>query len=278
MANKKILIIQDLACFGNSKMHVAETILTSMGFECALLPTKISSTTNSFNNIISINLDNELDKFVDHFMEERIKFDCIYVGDAKTKEHFNLIKKCNDYLKEDDGILVVNAQFSHNGKLNEDVDEDVIVGMMDLASIANYFIPNVSSLAQMTRADFNPIQDDSYINDLISSGMEMGIKNLILTGVMDDEYSIGIIAYDGLTKTTIIKEKEDSEYNGIKDAFTSMFIGYILQGRSLKEAIDHSTDFILDTIYNTYNNGNHNYGISYEDLLKLYIDKKDPRY
>ena len=278
MSNKKVLIIQDLACFGNSGLHVTESTLVSFGFEVAILPLKLKSTNNTFSNYTNISLIDEANKIIHHFIEEHIKFDLILASNIRKKEEFDIVKKCNDYLKEDNGILVVNPDFSENGKLYEGLDEDVIVKMMDLASISNYFITNISCAALMTRNDFIEIQDDSYINNLLSSLVEMGVKNVILTSVMDDEYSIGVIAYDGLTKTTIIKEKEDNYYPGIKDIFTSSFLGYVLQERTLKESIDHATDFVLDSIYNTYNDNNHNYGIKYEDLLKLYIDKKDPRY
>ena len=110
--------------------------------------------------------------------------------------------------------------------------------------------------------------------DLIS----MGAKNVILTGYQDDEYSIGAVAYDGLTKTTILKEKEDKSYHGTGDIFSSMVIGYLLNGKGIKEALDYSTDFIIDAIDNTVEDPFHDYGVKYEELLKDYIDKKDPRY
>lgn len=279
MSNKKVLTIQDISCYGQCSTTVALPILSAFGHETAILPTGLLSThTSGFTDYTFLDLTDEMPKIIEHWRSERIQFDCIYTGYVANKEQFEYIKQCKEYLLADDGLFIVDPAMADDGKMYPGLDEDIIVGMMDICSIADYILPNITEACFLTRKEYQPIQDDSFINDLIADLISMGAKNVILTGYQDDEYSIGAVAYDGLTKTTILKEKEDKSYHGTGDIFSSMVIGYLLNGKGIKEALDYSTDFIIDAIDNTVEDPFHDYGVKYEELLKDYIDKKDPRY
>ena len=279
MSNKKVLTIQDISCYGQCSTTVALPILSAFGHETAILPTGILSThTSGFTDYTFLDLTDEMPKIIEHWKSERIKFDCIYTGYVANKAQFEYIKQCKEELLADDGLFIVDPAMADNGQMYPGLDEEIIVGMMDICSIADYILPNITEACFITHKEYQPIQDDSFINDLIADLIALGAKNVILTGYQDDEYSIGAVAYDGLTKTTILKQKEDKSYHGTGDIFSSMVIGYLLNGKSIKEALDYSTDFIIDAIDNTVDDPFHDYGVKYEELLKDYIDKKDIRY
>ncbi len=279
MDNKKILVIEEITCYGQASSNIAVSILSAFGNEVALLPTSISSTHNiGFTDIVNMDLTDFMEKTIDHYKSEHIQFDTIYVGKITNGKQFDIIKEAKEYLLKDDGLFIVDPSMGKNGDLDSNLDIDIISGYIDLSSIADFIIPNVTEACLMTRYDYSEYHDDSYINGLISELVGLGSKNIIITSVMDDEYSIGCVSYDGLTKTTIIKEKLDKSYPGIGDLFSSLIVAYINKALPIKGAIDFSTDYIYDAIENTVDDQFHDYGLKYENLINEYINKKDPRY
>lgn len=279
MDNKKILVIQEISCYGQTSSTVSVAVLSAFGFETAILPTSIRSTHGfGFSGMSEMDLTEYMAKTIEHWRSEHIQFDSILVGKIVNGKQFEYIKEAKDYLLKDDGIFIVDPSLGKNGDLDSNLDIDIISGYIDLCSVADYIFPNVTDACLMTRHDYNYYHDDSYLNDLISEVVGIGAKNIVITGVMDDEYSIGCVSYDGLVKTTIIKEKLEKSYPGVGDLFSALMTAYINSGVVLKGAIDYSTDFVYDAIENTIDDQFHDYGLKYEQFIKEYLNKKDPRY
>lgn len=272
---KKVLIISDLTCHGEINMMAISQVLGAFDFEVSILPLSITSTVNAYQNKIIIDLSNEIEKIIDQFKNERIKFDCIYVGYVPKRECFNHIIEAKERLIEDGGIFVLDPKLGRDGKLYEELDEGIIMGMMDLASIADYIFPNITEAMLLTNnRKYEEVQDDYYINELIADLYRNGSKNVILTSVQDDLYSSGAIAYDGLTKTTVLKEKMDGYYQGTGDIFKAFVLGMILSGKSVKEAMDKASDFVMDALEYTIDDANHQYAIKFEEALAKYTHIK----
>ena len=161
------------------------------------------------------------------------------------------------------------------GNLYQEFNEEIIIGMMEIASIADYVIPNITEAMLLTHnSKYEEVQDDYYSNELIADLYRNGAKNVILSSVSDDSYSIGCIAYDGLTKTTVLKEKMEGEFKGTGDIFKAFIVGYILAGKPIKEAMDKACDFVMDAIEDTFNDEKHNYAIKFEEALSKYTHIK----
>ncbi len=272
---KKVLVISDLTCHGEVNMIPTVQVLSAFDVQVSVLPTSITSTVDTFSNKIIVDLTEEMEKIINHFKEERIKFDCIYVGYVSKREQFNHIVEAKERLLEDEGIFVVDPKLGRNGKLYEELDEGIIMGMMDITSISDYTLPNITEAMLLTNnRKYEDIQDDYYINELIADLYRNGCKNVILTSVQDDAYSSGAIAYDGLTKTTVLKEKMEGEYKGVGDIFKAFVVGSILSGKNIKEAMDMASEFVMDALDYTIEDDKHQYAIKFEESLAKYTHIK----
>lgn len=272
---KKILTIQDISCYGNCSTTVALPILARYGIETAILPSAILSThTAGFKDFTFLDLTDEMPKIIDHWYHEGIKFDAIYTGYIGNPKQFNIILDAKEKLLKEDGLFIVDPAMADNGKLYPGFDESTILGMRDLVSIADYILPNITEACFLTNTDYEEIQDDNYINNLLASLYQLGAKNIILTSVADDEDSLGVIAYDGLTKTTIMKQREEKSYHGTGDIFSSLVIANILNDMPIKENLDMATEFIIDSIDVTLDDPTHEYAPKYEQILKKNIKNR----
>ena len=94
MKNKKIVTVQDISCYGQCSITVALPILSAYGFETAILPSAILSThTTGFKRFVVHDLNEQMKLFIEHWIEEGIKYDCLYTGYLGSVEHFKYIKQ-----------------------------------------------------------------------------------------------------------------------------------------------------------------------------------------
>ncbi len=274
MENKKVLTIQDISCYGSCSTTVALPVLSAFGIETAILPSAILSThTSGFKNFTVLDLTEEMPKIINHWIDEGIKFDAIYTGYIGDIRQFDYILECKERLLNDNGLFIVDPAMADNGKLYPALNQDIVEGMKKIVSVADYILPNITEACFLTNTEYKEEQDDMFINELLAELYRMGAKNVILTGVMDDPYSIGATSYDGMQKTTVIKEKVEQSYHGTGDIFSSIVVANILNGVDIKTNLDIATDFIIDSIYNTMDDPYHSYGVKYEPILKKYVNK-----
>ena len=66
----------------------------------------------------------------------------------------------------------------------------------------------------------------------------------------------------------------EGEFKGTGDIFKAFIVGSILSGKPIKEAMDMACDFVMDSIEDTFNDGNHDYAIKFENALSKYTHIK----
>ncbi len=274
MNNKKVLTIQDISCYGSCSTTVALPILSAFGIETVILPSAILSThTAGFKDFTVLDLTDEMPKIINHWINEGIKFDAIYTGYIGDVRQFDYILECKEKLLKEDGLFIVDPAMADNGKLYPALNDEIVSGMKRIVSIADYILPNITEACFLTGNKYQSDQDDLFINYLISDLYRLGAKNVILTGVSDDPESLGAVSYDGMQKITVLKEWVEKSYHGTGDIFSSLVVAGIMNGLDIKSNLDIATDFIIDSIYNTMDDPNHDYAVKYEPILKKYVNK-----
>jgi hydroxymethylpyrimidine/phosphomethylpyrimidine kinase len=165
--SKKILTIQDISCYGNCSITVALPILARYGIETAILPSAILSThTAGFKDFTFLDLTDEMPKIIDHWKKEGIEFDAIYTGYIGNPKQFGIILDAKAKLLKEGGLFIVDPAMADHGKLYPGFDEETIIGMRELVSVADYIIPNITEACFLTRNDFEEIQEskNNFIN------------------------------------------------------------------------------------------------------------------
>ena len=271
METKKVLTIQDISCYGQCSTTVALPILSHYGIETAILPSAILSThTSGFENFTFLDLTDEMQKIIDHWFTNHIEFDCIYTGYIGNRKQFDIILNNKHKILKDGGLFIVDPAMADNGKLYPGLDDFIVLGMRKMCMYADYIIPNVTEACFMTGVEYKEPKDQTteYYNNLLQELYKLGAKNIILTGVVDGEDTIGAFGFDGITRTTVLTEKMPKSYHGTGDIFSSVIVADILNGKSIKETLHHATDFIIDSIDQTMDDEKHKYGVKFEQILK----------
>ena len=261
--SKKLLTIQDISCYGQCSITAALPTLSAYGVETAILPSAILSTyTSGFSNYTFLDLTDEMPKIINHWISEGIKFDCIYTGYIGNSRQFDYILKCKEHLLKDDGLFIVDPAMADNGRMYKGLGDDILNGMKRICSVADYILPNITEACFLTNNDYEKYNDEILLNELY----KLGAKNVILTGVEDDN-KIGASSYDGKNIVTILKEKQPRSYHGTGDLFSSIVIAKILAGESIKDTLSSACDFVINSIKATLGDESHKYGVKFEDVL-----------
>ena len=143
----KIVSVQDISCYGQCSLTVAQPILSAYGIETAILPSAILSThTGGFQHVTVVDLTEEMQKIIDSWKAEGIRFDGIYTGYIGDARQFDMIKEMRCLLNPG-GKLFVDPAMADHGKLYSALNENIVEGMRGLVREADIILPNLTEAA-----------------------------------------------------------------------------------------------------------------------------------
>ena len=150
--------------------------------------------------------------------------------------------------------------------------------MKKLCLIGDVILPNITEACLLTGYEYKQNNHtEEYISGLIEALVKEGMKNIVLTGVSKQEGRIGAVCYNCNTGKQHFYDQEiiPGYYHGTGDVFASVFTSSLIKGKSLEESTEISVDVTVASIKETlkYENIDVKYGVCFEEVLPLLIDK-----
>ena len=276
MANQKRLIaINDISGFGKCSLTVALPIISAAGIETVCMPTAVLSThTGGFEGFTYRDLTEDMPKIAEHWKTIDINPDAIYSGFLGSFDQIDIVKKFAEDFKTENNIFIADPCMADHGKLYSVFDDDFARKMTSLCAVADIILPNITEACFMTGEDFvDGIQTEEYIKTLLNKLLDIGAKNVILTGVRLQEGKLGAacMGQDRITHYYFENELEGA-YHGTGDVFASSFCGAILNGFSLHESMAIAVRYVCDCIKRTKTMDRPiKYGVDFERGIPFYI-------
>ena len=267
---KKVLTIQDISCFGKCSITVALPIISAMGVETVILPTAVLSTHTMFKDFTVKDLTDQLVPITDHWKKEGLKFDAIYTGYLGSAEEIEIAKKIFAEFGGDDTMIFIDPVMADNGKLYAAFDENYAKLNAGLCGTADIIVPNITEACFMTDTEYKEVYGEDYVKDLLQKLAGLGSKVVVLTGVSLSEGKTGVYGLDTRTGEyfTYQNDRVNVSYHGTGDVFSSVSVGAIARGLSMKEAFRLAADYTARTIQVTEENPeNPWYGVDFEATI-----------
>lgn len=267
---KKVLTIQDISCFGKCSITVALPIISAMGVETVILPTAVLSTHTMFKDFTVKDLTDQLVPITDHWKKEGLKFDVIYTGYLGSAEEIEIAKKIFVEFGGDDTMIFIDPVMADNGKLYAAFDENYAKLNAGLCGTADIIVPNITEACFMTDTEYKEVYDEDYVKDLLQKLAGLGSKVVVLTGVSLSEGKTGVYGLDTRTGEyfTYQNDRVNVSYHGTGDVFSSVSVGAIARGLSMKDAFRLAADYTARTIQVTEENPeNPWYGVDFEATI-----------
>lgn len=272
---KKVLTIQDISCFGKCSITVALPIISAMGVETVILPTAVLSTHTMFKDFTVKDLTDQLVPITDHWKKEGLKFDVIYTGYLGSAEEIEIAKKIFVEFGGDDTMIFIDPVMADNGKLYAAFDENYAKLNAGLCGTADIIVPNITEACFMTDTEYKEVYDEDYVKDLLQKLAGLGSKVVVLTGVSLSEGKTGVYGLDTRTGEyfTYQNDRVNVSYHGTGDVFSSVSVGAIARGLSMKDAFRLAADYTARTIKVTEENPeNPWYGVDFETTIPELVE------
>lgn len=274
--NKKVLTIQDISCVGQCSLTVALPILSACGLETCILPTAVLSTHTAFKKGFTLlDLTDEMNKISLHWEKENIKFSAIYSGYLANKQQIDEILAIKKRNMVDNGVLIVDPAMADNGKLYPGFSDSFPQEMLRLCLNGDIILPNITEACLLTGYTYKEKYDKSYIENLISKMCELGIHNIIITGVSFEEDLIGVAVYEEKENKTsyYFVKKQPLISHGTGDIYASCFTGAYLQGKSIFDSAKIAANVTAKAVEDTVDDKEHWYGVHFEKNIPYLIEE-----
>ena len=257
---KRLLTIQDISCVGQCSLTVALPVISACGIETAILPSAVLSThTAGFKNYTFCDLTPEMAKIEKGWLENDIRFDAFYTGYVcpdQIDPILSIMKNCAN----EGAVRIVDPVMADNGKMYPGFGPDFPAQMRRLCEGADYLLPNLTEAAFLLGRE--PVlegYDQAFVEELLHALYDIGVKNVVLTGVSFEADKLGIATYDGKEIRYDFNPRLQVCSHGTGDVYASVFAGALLRCLSLLEAAALAADIVCEAIKATP--ADHGYGV-----------------
>ena len=237
----QVLTVQDLSCLGKCSLTVALPVLSAMGCSTAVLPTAVLSTHTAFPDPHIRDLTTDMRPILEHWFSVGAEFDAILVGYLSNPRQVEAVAALWERFP---ALRILDPAMGDNGKLYSGISDAHVAALRQLLGNTDLLIPNVTEACLLTGIPYGEATPGQLIEQL----HQLGVKQVVLTGVSLEEGKTGFMTGDGdVYQTTAIP----GHYHGTGDLFAAVCTGSLLQGKSLTDAATAAAGFVEDTILAT---------------------------
>ena len=250
---KKIAVIHDICGVGKAAMANIVPILSVMGIEVCQVPTMLLSThTGGYGKPYIQTIDGYMTGCLEHYLEQGIEFDMIFVGYLGTKERIQEVKQfLTNYTSIHPEVTVIlDPIFGDNGTCYSNFTMEYVTQMRTLLSYADIIVPNYTEYSLLFDKDI----DTEYNKNLLLSQWNKSldhynIKGAVVTSVpISNKDEIGIIITDNDKIDLLTFKKCSRSYHGTGDIFAAVLCGSLLQGDTLLKACERAHTFVVECL------------------------------
>ena len=265
MAYKRILTIQDISCFGQCSLTVALPIISACGIETAIIPSAVLSThTGGFQGFTVRDLSDDIPGIADHWEREGIRFDAFYTGYLGSIAQIDYVIDIMNRLSRGDGLRIVDPAMADNGSLYPAFDDEYVDAMKRLVAVSDYVLPNITEACFLTGIEYRTTYDEAYIRRLLDALVELGARNVVLTGVGYREGKTGVVSFVDGEYAYYEHRLISKGCHGTGDVYASAFVGMLVNGHSAYESSKVAADYTVRAIELTQGDDDHWYGVKFE--------------
>lgn len=280
----KVAAIHDMSGIGRCSMTVIMPIMSALGCQVCPLPTALLSSHSEFKDFYFFDFTDHMEEYFNMWEKNNATFDCVYSGFIGSEKQIDIMEDIIGRIrKAGNPLIVVDPVMGDHGVIYQTYTKEMVEKMNTLVSVADIITPNLTEaeilLGEKYKCEKINIEKlKQYLKRLC----DMGPRVSVITGIIteDDENING--CYDKINDKfyKVPFDYVNKRYPGTGDLFTSLFLGYLLQGKILPEAMEYASTFVSKAVLETYEAKTPgSEGVLFEKIMKeLYVEKKSFSY
>lgn len=247
---KRVAAIHDIVSFGKAALTNIIPVMSVLNIDVCPIPTLVLSThMGGFGVPAKRHLDGYIDQCRKHYEENNIKFHSILVGYLGDRQNITETKSFIEDFKTDDNIVLIDPILGDQGRMYSGFTDDYRKELKDIIGHADIITPNVTEACLLTDRDYSEDLSDDDILDLCRKLSAYGCRNVVITSVKGkDQNSIGIAVYKEGNFKILYSDRIKQSLHGTGDVFDAVFLGKLLNGLEIEEAVTEASEFVRECI------------------------------
>ena len=270
-----VLLINDMCGFGKVALSAMMPVLSHMGFRLHNLPTALVSNTLNYPDFFIHDTTDYVKKTLPIWDELGFTFDAVSTGFIVTEEEARIIAEFCERQAAKGVRVFVDPIMGDNGSLYAGVPESTIALMRRLVAQANIAMPNYTEACLLTGTpiDMKAGLTAEGATALVDAMRGLGAKSVVITSTKVDNIN-AVVGYDAESGEyfTIPFDEVPVYFPGTGDIFSSVLLGRVLKGYTLRDATKNAMDVVRELIVRNADQEDKPRGIPIEACLDV-LDK-----
>ncbi len=245
---KRVVAFHDLSGFSKCALSVVIPTLSAMSFEVLPVPTAILSANMSIPGFSYLDMTENLKAYLEHWKGISLKSNALYSGYLSSPAQVSYIEEAIDFLEPE--IILIDPVMGDNGKLYKSTDPLMKDGFLRLIKRADIITPNLTEACLLTGFEYDSAMPSDAVNEVCLKLVELGAKNIIITGVVRENMLFNCIMTDNSYSEQGFMELP-YKIGGTGDLFASVLLGKIMDGENIEKAVQFSSKFVYDVMKHT---------------------------
>lgn len=267
-AQKKVLALHDLSCFGRSSLVPITAVLSVQGHQCVPLLTAVFSTHTAIPGWVSRDLTEAMHPMLSHFDRLGLSFEAVYSGFLGSAAQIDRVAEAAS-LKTAGGLFLVDPVMGDNGAVYTTYTPEMTARMSELCALADLITPNTTEAAILLgkQPDCAPRgRDEAEAWALELSGRYD--CQVVLTGLRLRPGKLAVACCAGDKTEFVEHDCVEGFFPGTGDIFASVLLGGLLRGGALTESAARAAAFVRSCIaFTVSRGGDPMHGVQFEPLL-----------
>lgn len=280
----KVAAIHDMSGAGRCSLTVVMPIMSALGCQVCPLPTALLSNHSEYNYFYFFDFTDHMEEYYSYWEKNNAFFDCLYTGFIGSEKQINIMIDIIDKMKKQNNpLIVVDPVMGDHGEVYRTYTDEMIKKMSQLVKKADIITPNLTEAVLLL--------GEEYVGETISIEVlkeylyrlcSMGPDKALITGITTDDGAHINACFDKKTNQYWKADYDfvNTRYPGTGDLFTSLFTGYLLNGKKLPEAMEGASIFVSKAVHATYSAKTpSSEGVLFEKIMKeLYCETTNYKY
>ena len=247
----KVAAIHDISGFGRCALTVIIPAMSALGIQVCPVPTaSLSTHTGGFTDFVFRDLTDDIAPILAHWASLDVKFDCIYSGFLGSYKQIGIVKSVFEQYPHP-AMRIVDPVMGDDGKLYSTYTKEMQDNMRILVGMADLATPNFTECCFLTGRNFSQgLISEGDALKCVKELAALGAKTVVMTGVNIKDGIYTNMAYETQSGTVLTVDcpKLPGSFPGTGDLFTSVLGGLLILGYPLEQALNLTTDYLLETI------------------------------
>lgn len=258
---KKVAVIQDLSSFGKCSLTAAIPVLSVMGVQACPLPTAVLSAQTEYPSYFLEDFTSKMKYFIEEWTKLQVTFDGIMTGFVASGEQIKNIFQFLEKFRTENTMLLVDPVMGDDGEVYDVFTGELLKQMKELTKHADVITPNVTECCLLSGMNYEKLSSYSNEKDYMKAVEEAGkhlheitAAKVIITGVNPPvkEPEQSFVGNMYLDENHIFNQKiayNGKSYSGTGDLFSSVMMGGLISGYTVKKSIELAVAFLTRAIH-----------------------------